>query len=165
MIHATCCRSRGFRYDKLGDSIIVLERVEGDSKEQRSSSDQGSPEESLSFREENFLPISSAFLIFSFSLYLYPSLQRLVNISLCRDRRRRNHTSYTANKQVYIGLRIIWRRLYHVSRGTIFAPFNFDYESSRVTRVSTRDGGLRVAAIVGGNLRHSPPVSLRTCRG
>lgn len=79
MIHATCCRSRGFRYDKLGDSIIVLERVEGDSKEQRSSSDQGSPEESLSFREENFLPhLFHASLIFSISLYLYPSLQCLV---------------------------------------------------------------------------------------
>jgi len=45
---------------------------------------------------------------------------------------------------------------YRVSRGTIFAPFNFDYESSRVTRVSVRDGGLRAAAIAAGDLRHSP---------
>lgn len=51
------------------------------------------------------------------------------------------------------------RRLYRVSPGTIFAPFNFDYESPRVTWVSVRGGGLRAAAIVVGNLQHSPPVS------
>lgn len=56
------------------------------------------------------------------------------------------------------------RRLYHVSRRTIFAPFNFDYESSRVTRVSARDGALRAAAIAGGNLRCSPLVSLLCAR-
>lgn len=55
-------------------------------------------------------------------------------------------------------LRIMWRRFYRVSRGTIFAPFNFDYESSRVTRVSTPrrwfKGGENLSAFAAGIFAH-----------
>jgi len=128
MIHTTCYQC-GFRYDKLEDSIIVLEQVEGDSKEQRSFFDQGSPEESLSFREEDSSQLVSSALLFSLSLYIFilrfsvwwRSLQVVIKITPL------------ISKQVSIYRTRVSRCLYRVSRGTIFAPFNFDYESPHVT--------------------------------
>lgn len=171
MIHATCCRSRGFRYDKLGDSIIVLERVEGDSKEQRSSSDQGSPEESLSFREENFLPPSLP--RFSYFLYLFISLSLASasseDLSLSWSSSSRSRLLHgiqvgvyrTAN---YDGGFIAYLAERFLSHLTLWIMnFMNDYESSRVTRVSARDGSLRTAAIAGRNLRNSPPVYRYLC--
>lgn len=168
MIHATYNRSRGFRYDKLGElHYIVRERDEGwFERTTEFLRDQAGLQRNLCPFERRVprssLPISSVFFfILSFSLHLYSPLQRLVKISpativvvviVVVE------ISYTANKYSYIPNRES-RRLYRVSRGMIFAPFNFDYESSRITRVSVRDGGLRAAAIAVGNLRHSPLVS------
>lgn len=143
-------------FDKLGDSMIVLERVKDDSKEQRSFSDQGSPEESLSFQEEERVPRWSLplpyFLLFISLAFTSTSSWRSLQVVVIEI------TPLTWQTSRYIS-DCESRRLYRVSRGTIFAPFNFDYESPRVTRVSVRDGGLRAAAIVVGNLQHSPPVS------
>lgn len=100
--------------------------------------------------------------LFSLSFYIFMLRRRcLVRISvrhhryqnLSLTRQTSGYVPHIANYDVFIAF------LASKKGRMIFSPFNFGYESSCLTRVTVRNGNLRIAVIAVENLRHLPPIS------
>lgn len=155
MIHTTCYRSRGFRYDKLGDSI------ESSSNKSRviRKNNRVSPIKSLQRNLcpfEKRVPYRSLLLPYFLLLFISLSFASASSEDLFKSSSSKSHLLHSKQANIY--------RTANQGAFIVFPEERFLLHltlimSRLALRVSVRDGGLRAAAIAVGNLQHSPSVS------